>query len=97
MGQLLWIPAIASVVMFALCWWADIIERPGVVGTWCAIGLTMQVAAFALSPGVPGVGRVMYRGVPLAVMLGPYVLVWLIGLLISAFVAIYLSVILKTG
>ena len=57
----------------------------------------MQIAAIALSPAVPEVGARMYRGVPLAVLLGPYMLVWLIGLLISACVAIYLSVILKTG
>jgi hypothetical protein len=69
--MLFWLPPIASAILFLLCWRGGLIYRPGVVGSWCGVGIALQLLAGRYSPA------------------------WLVGLLISVGVALYLSLRLK--
>jgi hypothetical protein len=71
--MLFYLPAVASTVLFVLSWRGGLLARPGVVGTWCAIGILLQIVGDMFSPA------------------------WVVGLVISVAVAIYVSVQLKAG
>jgi hypothetical protein len=88
----LWLPSVASVVLFVHCWRSGLLRRPGVVGSWCAAGITLVGVSVALSPRIPGA----YFGVPpVSVLAGPLAPVWVAGQLVCVGVAIYLC--LKAG
>ena len=85
---MLWLPSVVSVVLFVHCWRSGLLWRPGVVGSWCAVGVTLLGVSVALSPPIPGA----YFGVPpVNVLAGSLAPVWVVGQLVCVGVAIYLG------
>jgi hypothetical protein len=69
---LFYLPAVASVVLFMLCWRAGLIARPGMVGGWCVSGIALQLVGDAFSPAwaaglVISVGVAIYLSVQLKI------------------------------
>ena len=48
--MLFWLPPIASAILFLLCWRGGLIARPGIVGSWCVVGIALQGIAGPFSP-----------------------------------------------
>jgi hypothetical protein len=45
-----WLPPIASTVLFFACWRGELISRPGIVGSWWAVGIALQLVGARFSP-----------------------------------------------